>query len=180
MKNNDRITEQITSTPQTHKSKVGNYIAYVALILVVIMMGMILKWSFQSDDVLEIKNEPVPARTIREYPEADGVVVLKVDYCKKIAVKGEVRVSFVGISRETFLPTAEDKMPANCNNGHDEPIEIPILIPKDLPVGHYHIHFNVVYQVNPLKEVVEEFDSQEFELVGSDDGNKSVEGAPEM
>lgn len=161
--------------------KTANIIAYAALVFVSLMIGVCAYWALSETDVLEIKNSPVPVRTIREHPEADGVVILKVDYCKKIRATGKVRTSFVGESREVFLPVAEDKQPPQCNAGQLQPIEVPVLIPKDLSPGNYHIHFRITYDINPVRNgVVEEFDSQQFEVVAKPDGTKAIPGTPEM
>lgn len=161
------------------RSNIFNIIAFVALGLIAVIVGLVAYWSVANDDVLEVKNAPVPVRTIREHAESDGVVILRVDYCKKVGATGIVRTSFRGVSREVFLPPAEDKQPAQCNGGRAEPVEVPVLIPTDLPPGKYHIHFRVVYKINRIKEVIEEFDSQEFEVVAKGD-SKSIPGVEEM
>lgn len=120
----------------------------------------IFYWSVSGNDVLDVKNAPFPVRTIREHPTADGVVILKTEYCKNISASGRVRVSFFNPSREVFLPISTDKQDAGCYE-----LEVPILIPKDLPPGEYRIKFRVTYQVNPIKSVVEEFDSKKFQVV---------------
>ncbi len=145
-------------------------VIYAAMTLLTLGVGLFVYWSVAGNDVLEIHNAPVPVRSIREHPQADGVIILKIDYCKKMNATGRVRTSFVSPSREVFLPVSEDKQPAQCNAGQKDPIELPILIPKDLPAGIYRIHFRAVYQVNPLKEVIEEFDSKEFEIVETPTG----------
>lgn len=140
-------------------SNVVNFIAYFALGLVAIVIAVFAYWSLAQTDVLEVKNHPVPVRTIRPKPKADGVLFLKVDYCKHVQANGRVRTSFVGASREIFLPVYEDKQPPICQE-----VEVPVPIPHDMAPGMYHLHYRITYQVNPIKEVIEEFDSQEFEI----------------
>lgn len=157
MKNKIGMTLQQNSD-QKH-SNIVNVIAYVALGFVILVVGLFAYWSLAGSDVLEIKNEPVPVRTIRPKPKADGILFLNVDYCKKVSASGRVRTSFVGASRETFLPVYEDKQPPVCQK-----VEVPVPIPHDMAPGKYHLHYRVVYKINPIKEVVEEFNSSEFEV----------------
>lgn len=146
--------------PQTRANRIGNKIVYAALAVLAVAVGIFLFWSFQDGDVLEVKNTPVPVRTIREHPQADGVVILNVDYCKKLDATGRVRTSFVSDSREIFLPAGEDKQAPECGKR-----EIPVIIPHDIAPDVYKVRFRIEYEVNPIKTVFEEFDSLPFEVV---------------
>lgn len=149
--------EKLDTPHISPRNKLGIWVAYLSLGLIAAISILFLYWSFQPQDVLEIHNEPFPVRTIREHPNSDGVVILKVDYCKKTEAVGRVRTSFVSESRETFLPVAEDKGPKGCNV-----VELPILIPTDLTPGDYKVKFRVEYKINPIRTVVEEFESSQF------------------
>lgn len=147
--------------PLTTRNKIGIYIVYGALLVLAGVVVIFLRWAYQTTDVLEVKNSPFPVRTIRETPAVDGVVILKVDYCKKTDTVGRVRTSFVSSSREVFLPVTYDRQLAQCQN-----TEVPIVIPHDMTSGRYRVKFHVEYQVNPIKTAVEEFESVEFDVVG--------------
>jgi hypothetical protein len=141
----------------TKTSKIMNKVAVVALVIIAIGIGLFLKWSYQSENVLQVKNEPFPVRTIRNHPTAGGVVILTVDYCKLQEAKGDLRISFVSPSREVFLPLAEEDGPVGCFK-----TEFPVLIPRDIPADEYRIKFRVLnYKLNPLKTAVDDsFQSQ--------------------
>jgi hypothetical protein len=130
------------------------------LFIIACFVAVFAYWSTSERDVLKVNNAPFPVRTIREHPTADGVIILKADYCKLVDVEGRTRISFFSQSREVFLPLSRERGETGCNV-----VEVPVLIPSDLPAGNYRIKFRVVYQVNPLKEVVEEFESKPFEVV---------------
>ena len=148
------------NTDLTKKNQYGIYLVYAALAILAIAIGVFLYWAFQPIDIIEVKNSPVPVRTIREHPSADGVVILKIDYCKKASATGRVRISFYSSSREVFLPVVEDKEKPQCGL-----IEYPVLVPHEIPSEIYKIKFRIEYKINPLRTVIEEFDSKEFEIV---------------
>ncbi len=140
--------------------RIGTYISYGIILVAAAMAILFGYWLSQPEDVLVIKNSPTPVRTIREHPMANGVVILKVDYCKMSSAKGEVRPSFVSSSTEILLPKYEDKQDANC-----QVAEVPVLVPPQVVPGKYHIHYRILYDINPIKNNVEvEFDSKEFEI----------------
>jgi hypothetical protein len=139
-------------------TKFLNWLVGGALVVVAIGLAIILDWSFANENVLVVKNSPFPVRTIREHPEANGVVILNVDYCKNVDIKGRIRTSFVSETREVFLPLSDENIPKGC-----ETREIPVLIPKDITPDTYKIKFRATYDINPLKRgIVSEFETQEF------------------
>lgn len=116
--------------------------------------GVLTYWAYQSKDVLKVNNEPFPVRKTGE------VIVLNVDYCKNLKVKGDLRMSFLSATSESFLPIAKEDGPKGCRQ-----VDFPILLPKDLPPDTYRVKFRVVYEINPIKKgVVSEFQSQEFSV----------------
>lgn len=133
---------------------------YLSLAILTILVAKFVFWSLQPTNVLEIKNAPFPVKIIPNYPTPAGTVFMKVDYCKKVKATGRVRMSFVGVTKEVFLPLTEDKQDPTCKK-----TELPIPIPEDLSPGTYHVHFRVTYDINPIKQsVVNEFDSKEFKV----------------
>lgn len=147
----------------TSVSKKINFVVYFALIILAFAIGIFLYWQLAASDVLEVKNNPVPVRSIRPHPSEDGIVFLKVDYCKKVKANGVIRTSFISSTREYFFPVSHDREDPSCNI-----TEVPVPVPHEVQPGIYHVHFRITYQVNPLKTVVEEFDSRSFEVVPSE------------
>ncbi len=141
----------------TKTNKLLNWLAIGALAVIAIAIGIIMKWSFQDTHVLDIRNNPFPARTVADPTgQTGGIVFLRVDYCKNQAIDGTVRVSYISKSREVFLPVAKEQGPKGCEN-----TELPVVIPLNLLKDDYKIKFHVTYDVNPLKQnVTEDFESQ--------------------
>lgn len=143
---------------QTLGQKIVTKIVVVGLLLSMLGVGLLVYWGSASTEVFQINKNPIPVRTIREHPTADGVVILDVDLCKKTSAKGQTRVSFVSASREIFLPLSDENLPEGCLDR-----EIPILIPHEITPGEYKIKFRVEYDLNPLKKnVIQEFESLTF------------------
>lgn len=153
--------------PIPKKNKFLNIVSIISLILLGLIISIFLYWMFQPTDVLEIKNSPVPSRIVDD-PQGNGkILILKINYCKKVKATGTVRPSFVSKSSETFLPSYKDDQPVQCNGGNTgaESVDLSIFIPKDLPPDKYKVKYRIIYKVNPLKssEPVE-FESVEFDL----------------
>ena len=140
------------------KAQMANWALRISLLLTALAIGTFLYWSFEGDNVLEVKNSPFPTEIIRD--GGNGIVLLSVDYCKNLDVDGKLRVSFVGATREVFIPLTAERFLAGC-----ESTSLPIVIPKGIEPGEYSIKFIATYNVNPLKKnVVVEFESRQFEL----------------
>ena len=141
------------------KQKIFPYLAYTVLIIGFMVSLLFGYWINQSEDILEIKNAPVPATVVKDYPP-NGVVVLDVDFCKKTNTPGEIKRSFVGTSTEILLPAENDRVEKVCRRS-----DIPHSIPPQAAPGTYHIHYEVSYKLNPIKDaVIIKFDSKEFEI----------------
>lgn len=144
----DIKSEPIQTIPERSKnSKLITRLVIGALLVIAIGIGTLLYWAAENTDVLKVKTNPIPTRTIRDHPTAGGVVILNVNYCKNSDVVGTLRTSFVSESREVFLPLGEERTPKGC---HD--IELPVLIPKDMPADTYKVKLRATYDVNPVKK----------------------------
>lgn len=156
------LVEQETGlTPDTEpikpsgRSKFLVKLAIGAMVFATLGVALMLYWSFQSNDVMNVNKIPIPTRTIRDHPTAGGVVILTIDYCKKQNATGTARTSFVSSSREVFLPIHQERTPVGCGE-----IEYPVLIPKDIVPDVYTIKIRTVHDINPLKRgIVREFQS---------------------
>lgn len=143
----------------TSATRKANILVYVVLLFLAMVLALFLFWTFSNTDVLKVNNDPVPVSKISPTPVADGQVVFRIDFCKSVGAQGTVRPSFVNPARELFLPTYEDKLDKGCGI-----YDVPVIIPRDIPAGKYHVHYRITYHVNPIKTVVEEFNSQDFEV----------------
>lgn len=165
MKNKVQSPEVDTKKSQdlshpTRATKIINKFVIAAMAVIAVGLGIILYWSFQNEQVLQVNNSPFPSRIVQNDDGTNGIVVLTVDYCKHTNVEGQLRVSFVGSEREIFMPIVTERLPKGCTVA-----EYPFIIPSELSPGKYQIKFRAVYDINPLKKgVVAEFESTSFEI----------------
>lgn len=145
-------------------SKAINKIIVTFLLVIALCLAVFLNWSFATDEVLTVKNNPFPARLIHdESGQTGGVAFLLVDYCKNVDVEGKLQVSYVSKSREQFVPMMDEKLPKGCDKR-----EIPIVIPRNLSYDTYVLRFTTKYDINPLKKNIEvNFESQPVTIGGN-------------
>lgn len=145
------MTDDLNNTQRLAKR-----ISFVAVILIAALMSLIMFWLFTGNDVLDVKNNPVPVKP--SFVKSTENVVLDVSFCKKTNSTGRVTRRLVSDKSELLAPTDTDNSGKGC---HDHaPIVVPI--PAETVPGVYHVNYRVVYTVNPLKTVIEEFNSQNF------------------
>lgn len=159
MTDNQKVDIDTIPEP-VHPAKITKFINYAiasALIVIALGLGIFLKWSLADTTVLDVKNDPFPARVVQDPTgQTGGIVFLKIDYCKNQNVDGKIRISYVSKSREVFLPLADEKLPKGCNNQ-----EVPVILPLSLLKDTYKIKFHVSYDINPVKRgIVADFESQ--------------------
>lgn len=147
---------------QEPKNKIANWIAFISLGIVAIAIGIFLYWSTQGSKILEVKEIPIPIRTIKDPSKDSLIVILNVNYCKYRDIDGNLRMSFISDTREVFLPLVRERGDQGCKQS-----ELPVVIPKDLAPDTYKVKFRVVYEVNPIKTVVNEFVTKEFTVDGA-------------
>ena len=137
-------------------------IAYFTFAFLVVLIGIMTYWAILPVDVLKINKLPVPV-TVPENIKSGRILMLKFDYCKYTGSKGLVERTLVSDRNVITLPSYEDTSPAGCNKA-----DVPTVLPYTIIEQEYNIHYKITYQVNPLREVVEEFDSEKFLLIPVD------------
>lgn len=140
------------------KTKKAALLLYFALGIISIVLTVFLYWLISGNDALDVKGKVLAEPLV---VETDKTITLKVTYCRSSWDEGRVVRRFVNESSEVLAPTVAGQLPRGCNS--DFPIEIPI--PDSVIPGKYHVNYRITYRTNPLKTVVEEFDSEEFTVI---------------
>lgn len=139
--------------------KIFSRVMYFALGIASVGVGLILYWAFTGTDALVIKNAPLPVQP--KFVKSLENVVVTVDFCKVTDAPGRVVRKLVSDKTELLAPVVDEALPKKCYN--NLPVQVPI--PDQTPLGKYKVVYRVTYKTNPLHEVTEEFESQQFEVV---------------
>lgn len=141
--------------------RIETLIIIVLLFITVVGGGFLLKWAYQSSEILVVNNSPVPARP-PEVKDGDKVF-LTIDFCKKGDYADKTTLNLVGDAGAKIAvnwPTS--RTTEQCTVYKDVPIPIPAQTPSDT----YHAEFEVCYDVNFLKKNrCTTFTSQSFKVV---------------
>lgn len=83
-----------------------------------------------------------------------------VKYCKYRNVPVEIYGAYVDTVRIS-MPVVKLKSPVGCGEGVNDLYKIP----KILPTGKYHFEVELIYQVNPLRQVRVTYRTEDFEII---------------
>lgn len=156
-----RKTDDIQNEDPTHLvptfTRVMYYIVSLVMLIGVMTLALVIYWSNVPLDVLSINKEPLPV--ITKQVNRGELLFYEASYCKKTKADGTIARFLVGDDKEIRLPVQEETGDAVCRD-----IVVPQLIPTGIEPGTYHIRFIVTYKPNPIREHVEVFASQNFEV----------------
>jgi hypothetical protein len=132
---------------------------YFALGIIAVALAVVMYWSLTGRDALDVKNTPLPVKPV--VVKSEETVYLTVHVCKKTTANGRVSRRFVSNRTELLSPTVNEGLGQGCY----ENLEVPVPIPPQTPPGRYRINYRVTYRTNPMHTVVEDFSSDEFEVI---------------
>jgi hypothetical protein len=130
--------------------------------LACVAVGLIVFWSLAPDQVIEIKHLPVPV--ITKTVSSDQVMIQRYDLCKVADARGKVERTLVSSVAAVALPTITDTL----NEGCIQDAAVPTLLPPQARPDRYRLHYKVTYTLNPLKTVVQEWDSEPFQVIAEE------------
>lgn len=107
---------------------------------------------------VDISPNPIPVLTKTVSP--NGYVVLNYTYCKNVNTVGRIVISLVSDNVQLIIPVVYERNPRKCESN----IKVPIPIPPQATPGEYHFHFRATYQINPLTSIIEDYDTQNFNV----------------
>ncbi len=137
------------------------YRSSILIIGTAMLLGLLMMyWLNAPYHPLELHQSPAPVSP--RQVKANGILFAHFDYCKSINATDRITRDLVGDKVVINLPPQVQL--ANTPVGCQE-IDAPIVLPNVMTYGKYHIHYTIVYKVNPIREVTIEFDTEEFEIV---------------
>ena len=131
---------------------------------------------FQGGKPIQVYNTPL--QTVEEHYDENGEYIPKdtfytgetlnyaFDYCKHVNVPVKMYGTWIDTVK-IDMPVVEIKSPIGCGSR----ISSLYKVPKILPSGKYHFEVELVYQVNPIRQVHVKYRTQDFQII-----NNSVRG----
>lgn len=134
--------------------------AYGALCLAAFTLAIFSYWSFYPYNPLTVTNAPVPIRPISLASGVDTTVIATTKVCKYTNAIPIVVRSIVGEGSVLMTPAYSGAVrTTGCTT-----LQQAIILPQFTPPGTYHVHWRVNYQVNPIRSVVVQYDSETFKV----------------
>lgn len=105
-----------------------------------------------------------PRKVLTQVVHVGDMVIFQTPSCKLLDVPGTVSRRFVdGVVYQT--PSVPTSAGQKCNGSL---VNIPVHVPN-IPPGVYHLEAELRYKVNPLREVVYRFSTENFRVIKQDD-----------
>lgn len=151
------------------KRKIAPVVAYLSLGIIALGITVFLYWLYSPPkEAVSVSPNPIPVQNkqaLKDNPvctlvKSDRCIVIKFTRCKNTKATGRVTTTLVGTNVQIPLPTGSDSGERKCNTDLQYPVPIPSLATP----GTYHFHFRATYQVNPLKSIIQEYNTEDFEL----------------
>lgn len=150
--------EQKEISKQIAKNRISFYILMTIIVVAFAFVGLAFYWSTAPYKILEIKNQPVPV--VPTEIDGDRYITAIFNYCKNMDIEGKTQITLVSKETVLELPKSDERARKGCRT-----IEAPLAIPPHAATDTYHYHFVVTYHPNPLRTVVFEFDTEEFNVI---------------
>jgi hypothetical protein len=129
------------------------------LILTAIFLLLIGYWAFFPREVLIIK-EPNAVRLDKNIYHKGDRITYTLDYCKKVNIPGTILRSLVDGIRINYVAYYN-----NLGVGCGVISNADLVIPDFVTAGTYHIEATAEYQVNPIRKVLHNWRSVDFQVV---------------
>lgn len=139
---------------------------YLAIFLfVVIPIAVFTYWNLQSSKVLDITGDVTvrPPTIILDGDQIQSTEVT-IPFCKRQDVQGRVAISLTKEGSNASIPPRivyayDETLKPQCLTAPQQ-----LNIPGGILPGKYMWHYRIVYQLNPVKSTIKEFDSEPFEV----------------
>lgn len=148
-----------------------------AMINGVIIVGgaLILSYLAFIDGGKPIEIYDLPLKTVEPEFDVNGNFVEKktfytgedltyaFEYCKSRNIPAKMYGSYIDTVK-IDMPVVEIKSPVGCGKR----IASYYKVPKILPSGKYHFEVELIYEVNPIREVRVKFRTEDFQIINND------------
>lgn len=149
-------------------SRIGYHLAAVGLIFCIAFMGYVTYLAVWPFKTIEPTHQPYKVLTPKVHPGEDIVYVSEI--CRYTDVQPTVVRQLVGESI-IYLPNRISKFPKGCGA-----YKVPSRVPPETPPGFYHLELAPSYRINPVRTIVVNIETEEFEVVEPPIDNPLPEG----
>lgn len=135
----------------------GHKLALTALLMSFILIGLMGFWLIYPYKILSFEDAVYPV--INKEVRAGDTLRFVSNYCKSNNLSSETSRAFVD-DVISYVPITTSNVPTGCNK-----ITISVPIPPSLPPGKYYLQNFYKYRANPIRTIVEEHNTEGFEIV---------------
>jgi hypothetical protein len=134
-------------------------LVYMTFLVAFAVVGLAAYWMLAPYEVLRVTNAHMSQSVVMQ----GQTTAYSDDYIKLLDIDGQATRAFVdGIVYDAG--SYDSALPVQLT---PKRIVRPVTIPSTLPPGRYHLQITVRYQVNPLRELVYQFYTDEFTVVAN-------------
>lgn len=139
----------------------------VVVLTVMVMIGLLLAamlyfGAVYQNPPITFANEPFPVQPAEV--RAGGSLVVTVDACRHTNVPVTIYRTWQNDLSYLQAPEMRGGLPVGCGISH-----FVVMVPEELPPGHYHIHYRFEYDVSPLSAPrIAEAETVMFTVVGDE------------
>ncbi len=145
--------------------KAAHIFTIIAFVIITSFLATVFVWSTTNYDPLVFKTEPIPI--FQKEVTIGQPIVIQFDYCKSVSAQENVERNLVCTDIKYTLPEPEFMKgstkigaPKGCGQ-----VDAVLFIPKETNPGQCHVEYEVTYQVNPIRTIVEKFQTTDFKVV---------------
>jgi len=134
--------------------------AYSSLLIMAVCVYTVMYWKFHDYRILEpLEGNYQLDQTV--YKQGDNFDI-RLRVCKTREIPENIYGRFVD-----GLIYSVPENTSNFEEGCYDTIISSVDIPENLPVGMYHYEESIEYRVNPIRTIIYEFTTEEFEVIGN-------------
>ena len=137
--------------------KILNIIGYITVLTALALVSVLLFWLLYPYEPVIINREPL--EVVTKQVKAGDYLYYKVDRCRNndsVVIIATYLVDHIQIP----YPTTSVRGTIGC-----EIKEYNILIPANAVPGAYTLHFTYEFQVNPIRRIINDVQSEPFEVL---------------
>lgn len=138
-------------------NKLFIYFTYFSTLLILVSIITLGVWAFYPYKVLEFG--PDNGKILQKQVKSGDYLEMQQDYCKYRDIVSHVNRQFIN-SIIYQVPESLNKRPIGCHRRIEQ-----IYIPKALPPGNYYISTTISFEINPIRKVVLNVKTAQFEIV---------------